>query len=566
VLRLTRVAIENYRSIKQLEFKPKMLCALVGANNAGKSNILTALDLLLGSRYPTENSLTEDDFYERRADLPPFVSATFEYDDEAGFTQEMRIEFGPDPTQENALKLRCWGEGRTGGYIPAVVRERFSLIRLDVYRGSRQHQPTNRWTLLGRLLLEINSQLQQDEERMEQFRQTMEVLRDEVLASVPSFVELVTVLREESARQLQRTVEDVSVEFSLYDPWNFYRTLQLVVEECGMTFRAEQVGMGLQSSLTIALLRAYARIARQDRAVIAIEEPELFLHPLAQRQFYRLMRQLAHPEDGSPPLQILYTTHSGELVDLEYFDELCLVKREQREDGWTTTAYQAATDDIVDELRADGIEEATELSLRGRLRAAFDRGRSDGAFAAKVIVVEGAAEELALPVYAESLGIELDAENIAVVAAGGKGNIPLLYRIFRKLGVVTYAVFDADGHKDDPNEELNAHIFTLLGEPLGPLPPTTVTDRCAVWEADFERMLRSEIADYEDLERDAGRELGGPGKGVCARYCAMRLADRGEVPQSVRELLERVRALEGPVPEVGEAPERPQVDWDDIPF
>lgn len=566
MLRITHVQIENYRSIKSIEFRPKMLCGLVGPNNAGKSNILSALELLLGYRYPTENSLTEDDFYGRDQTLPLRISAEFEYRDEGGFLVPMRIEFGPDPARENELKLRYWGEGQAGRFPTREFRERFSFIRLDVNRGSRQQQPMNRWTLLGRLLLEINEELRGDEARMAQFEETMRTLRDDVLASVPGFETLVQVLREESARQLQRTVEDVNVEFSLHDPWNFYRTLQLVVQECGMTFRADQVGMGLQSSLTIAVLRAYAKIARQDRAVIAIEEPELFLHPLAQRQFYRLMRELAHPEDGSPPLQIFYTTHSGNFVDLERFDEVCVVRREQIDEGWTTTVRQAEINSLVEALHAAGFDDATEGSVRGRLRAAFDRGSTEGIFASLALMVEGPSEELSLPIYARQADFDLDAHNVAVVAAGGKGNIPLIHRVFEQLGIPIYVVFDGDRHKPagERRGELNEQILALTGIDGDVFPETTVGERCTVWAEEFERTLREEVADYAALEQEAGDVLGGPGKGVRARYCALRLAERDEMPPSLDALVERLRELLDQGPPSAEA--EPTPPDDDIPF
>lgn len=64
-MKITRVKIENYRSIKSLEFRPKKLCAIVGENNVGKSNIFSALNFILGPTFPTEKGLGNDDFYLR---------------------------------------------------------------------------------------------------------------------------------------------------------------------------------------------------------------------------------------------------------------------------------------------------------------------------------------------------------------------------------------------------------------------------------------------------------------------------------------------------------------------
>jgi putative ATP-dependent endonuclease of OLD family len=509
MLRLTHVEIENFRSIKELEFDPARLCALIGPNNAGKSNILAALEVLLGSRYPTDNILTEDDFYRRDLDNRPRISATFEYTDEGGYDSAMRIEFGPEQPNGD-MKLRFWGEGQAGRCVSGELRERFSLIRLDVNRNLRQHQPRNRWTLLGRLLLEINAELRQDTERMREFEETMAQLRDNVLASIPGFQTLVDAVREESARQLQRTVEEVGVEFSLHDPWNFYRTLQLDVHEAGMTFRAEQMGMGLQSSLTIALLRAYAKIARQDRAIIAIEEPELFLHPLAQRQFYALMRELAYP-DGGPPLQILYTTHSGQLVDLEHFDEISLIRKQVLENGWSTTSSSFTFEKLIEQLTEAGINGATRDSIQARLASTFDRSRADGMFADVVVLVEGPAEQMALPLYAEAEGFDLNADNVAVVSAGGKTAIPLLYRIFTGFGIPTYVIWDGDRTIRE-HGDMNLHIASMLGAQLDEFPETTITPKYTVWIDDFEAELRLHVNDYADLEDAARDTYGSAGK------------------------------------------------------
>lgn len=50
---IRRLQIYKYRSIKNLDVVLGDITAFVGANNAGKTNILSALNLLLGSRYPT---------------------------------------------------------------------------------------------------------------------------------------------------------------------------------------------------------------------------------------------------------------------------------------------------------------------------------------------------------------------------------------------------------------------------------------------------------------------------------------------------------------------------------
>lgn len=64
---LSRLFIKNYRSIKELDLTfAKGKNVLVGRNNAGKSNVIKAIDLVLGEYSPTytkSENITESDFY-----------------------------------------------------------------------------------------------------------------------------------------------------------------------------------------------------------------------------------------------------------------------------------------------------------------------------------------------------------------------------------------------------------------------------------------------------------------------------------------------------------------------
>ena len=64
---LSRIYIENYRSIKKLDLRfisGKNI--IIGRNNAGKSNIIKAIDLVLGENSPDYNkseNITDNDFF-----------------------------------------------------------------------------------------------------------------------------------------------------------------------------------------------------------------------------------------------------------------------------------------------------------------------------------------------------------------------------------------------------------------------------------------------------------------------------------------------------------------------
>ena len=64
-MRIARLYIKNFRSIKELSLELGQINALVGSNNTGKSNILLALKQLLGQKWLTVNMIDEKDVYTR---------------------------------------------------------------------------------------------------------------------------------------------------------------------------------------------------------------------------------------------------------------------------------------------------------------------------------------------------------------------------------------------------------------------------------------------------------------------------------------------------------------------
>jgi putative ATP-dependent endonuclease of OLD family len=66
-MHVSRLYIENFRSIKQVDLKfTSNKNIIIGKNNSGKSNIMRAIDLMLGEKSPTyvnSDNITEDDFF-----------------------------------------------------------------------------------------------------------------------------------------------------------------------------------------------------------------------------------------------------------------------------------------------------------------------------------------------------------------------------------------------------------------------------------------------------------------------------------------------------------------------
>jgi putative ATP-dependent endonuclease of OLD family len=80
-LKLDKTNIKHYRSIENvtLTLPHNKPLVLFGPNNAGKSNILSAINRIIGERHPSYIEMLDSDYYQRNQDVYPTsqISAKF---------------------------------------------------------------------------------------------------------------------------------------------------------------------------------------------------------------------------------------------------------------------------------------------------------------------------------------------------------------------------------------------------------------------------------------------------------------------------------------------------------
>lgn len=478
-MKIKRIHIENFRSIKMLDFEPGPYCVLIGENNSGKSNILRALNLALGETWPSERSFSEEDFHNQDTSGDIVIQVFF---DET--VEEWRNNF---KLEIAGLELRCKvykrkvknkpagslsvdyvcidpkgdelkapaeplkkGQKYKGPWLPVRVtselRGRIPLIYVGVQREYDRHSPTSRWSVLRRLLNEVNTAFLNDKtqikvtksdgtvERMTR-REAFESAVKDAYAYLRTndFVEIEKRLAANALEQMGLDPERDKVElhFESHDPTNAFRSLQLYVEQMGITSPAGEVGAGLQSAIVVACFRTYEELKREG-AVFAIEEPEVFLHPHRARYFAGVLRGLS--EKGN---QVVVTTHSPIFVQLDQPETVALVRRTE---SHGTTVKQAAVHALAENDRK---------ALR--LLTEFDTQRNELFFARSVLLVEGATEKLLLPLIFEKLGYDLNRLGISVVEVGGKTKIPLFAKICRAMEIPFVVLADYDVKEINPS-------------------------------------------------------------------------------------------------------------------
>ncbi|MBN0780670.1 AAA family ATPase, partial [Pseudomonas aeruginosa] len=82
-------------------------------------------------------------------------------------------------------------------------------------------------------------------------------------------------------------------------------------------------GHGFQRTLLISALQLLAQsgaASAEGVICLAIEEPELFQHPIQAQTFAKVLRSLA--EDAGKRIQVTYATHSPYFLEARHFHQV----------------------------------------------------------------------------------------------------------------------------------------------------------------------------------------------------------------------------------------------------
>jgi len=464
---ISRIKIENFRSIKDFDFNPPQLCTLIGANNVGKSNILKALDVLLGEAYPTNRAFDRNDFYnfaqnEIKINIwfnPPSPTCrckskeTKEYEDvrakafyfKAFYSDENQIDTSFDVEGINGRLY--WGNNN--------IRKLSPFVYIHAGRDLRRQLSISEWTLLGKILKEADREFREGEKIGEteltqnelDLKKAMEEIVLPILKRPQKYQELESSLLKNLQDQTKDLLEEFTLELKPYTPLHYYKTLQILGKEWEKFFGVTEMGSGIQNLILLALFRTYAELEKEN-AILAIEEPEICLHPHAERQLYRIFRELTRSEEEDAGAQIFYTTHSSNFVDLSNYKEVVLVKKD-KEHG--TKVFKS-------DLELNNGNEREEL----KIITEFNQERNEVFFARRVLLVEGETEKHALPEVFKLKGRPIDENGISIVETGGKGNIPFFIRILSSMDIPWVAIYDTDSDFLLPKSKLE-NLRQLLG-------------------------------------------------------------------------------------------------------
>ncbi len=345
----------------------------------------------------------------------------------------------------------------------------------------------------------------------------------------------------------------------------------------------DRKGHGLQRALVVTLLQHLAMTVPQEpeaavdgngeRAtgsesqppiiepdlILAIEEPELYLHPSRARYLSKLLQDLSEKPDlalGSRN-QVLYTTHSPYFVGLERFDQIRMVSK-RRHDA-AAIPQSVATSYTLDAAKGELARVAdrdpsdfTRKSFIARARPVMTSIVNEGFFADVVVVVEGASDVAAVWKMQEILGRDWERLGVAVVPAGGKNNLDRPTVVFRGFGIPVYFVFDSDSNAGDRGSALvRVRSYLRMAEAdVSGFPTTQAHETWAVMDPDLEGAIEAAVGAglYRECRAQVAVELVCKQAGVTKNIEGMArlvelLYEKGETIPVLEEVVDLATAL-----------------------
>ena len=214
----------------------------------------------------------------------------------------------------------------------------------------------------------------------------------------------------------------------------------------------ERQGHGFQRMLLISALQLLAQSgAASAEGVIcsAIEEPELFQHPIQAQTFAKVLRALA--EDVGKRIQVTDATHSPYFLEARHFDQVRRLTRSSDKTPVVNVHFATITDV---KTRLNGVQDANTVDRQ--LDGIVVNQLAVALFAHRAFLVEGTTEASVFYGIGDKTCLgSLEAAGVSIVPVGGKTSIPLVHAILTSIGIPVYALFDADGgqhRKPKPHE------------------------------------------------------------------------------------------------------------------
>ncbi|MGD0803521.1 MAG: AAA family ATPase [Candidatus Bathyarchaeia archaeon] len=597
-MKIEKIIIKNYRSLKNVSTLFKNIVIFIGRNNSGKSSILQAIN----NFYTPEANTKIDDFYNGNAEEPIEIEIEFnnftnkEIDEFRSYIQDDKLTIKKiihwnDETSKSVEEYYSYKK-----QVPEFVQIRNTIGAIEKRRAFTQLVESVTLTgLTGRasserVVDELMEQYEKDHpEKLQVFqtkgtflgarnvgggildkytkliflpavkeaseetegnRSAIDQLLDLIVlekieqrVDLREFKEVVTrsIINKYSPQNLgglEDLSKDISTVLERYSPGSEIRlnwnepvppeinlpTVSRTVFEDNFESDVSHKGHGLQRAIILTPLEYLtiikAKISEEEAeegqvpvridTILAIEEPELYLHPARCRYFSDILLKLAKrdQEDEQPHTQVIYTTHSPFFVGLERFDDLRVCRKIKQEEAAPTINIHSFSIDQAGARFSEVCEGRTYrdpvANFRVRSIPLMNTIMNEGFFADFIVLVEGQSDLGVLWKLQELKEKNWNKYSIAILTTGGKGGVINSKIIFDGLKIPNYLIFDKDSTYDLQNRK----ILKLVQSRETTLPAQKVFDEWAYndhnLETELDRILTTEVFEsiWEEIEKE----------------------------------------------------------------
>lgn len=458
---ISELRVYNFRQFKSEDGAPGLkitfhrgLNALIGENDSGKTAVIDALKLVLLTQSNEYVRPSDEDFYkpvdgeacsEFKIDC---TIAEFTENEAKNFIEYLSFTKTEDKVEYTLeLHYRAWKEGHKiyqelrvgdvddGISIDGKARELLKAVYLKPLRDAEREMSSGRGSRISQILLNHPAFKDKNEHAvLDIFRDANRQIENyftedtdgkRILQTIRNNLESFNDKRQSSNAELKTS--DIQ--------------LKAILES--LSLNAPEINPGL-GELNLLFIAAELLLLKDDTdgglKLALVEELEAHLHPQAQLRLISYLQNEYNEND----VQIIISTHSPILASKINLKNLILMKN--------GTGYDLA-------------EGQTELQKGDYLflQRFLDSTKANLFFAKGIIMVEGDAENILVPVLADILGYPLEKYGISIVNVGSTAFLRYSGIMVRKdgtdIGIPVSVITDCDVRPYDVDPTTKEKIF-----------------------------------------------------------------------------------------------------------